>query len=78
MSLTGVRKITGYGVDDRGSIHNEGMYLTTPAPGPTQPTRSWASCPKGKAAGESKKSSPAPNVKFRVHGWSVTSSKYGA
>jgi len=28
-SLTEIRKITGYGVDDRGSIHNEGMHDNT-------------------------------------------------
>jgi hypothetical protein len=49
--------------------------MTTPAPGPIQLIRSWASCPRGKAAGASEKPSPAPNVKGRVRGWSVTSSK---
>ena len=29
MSLTEIRKITGYGVDDRGSFHNEGMHDNT-------------------------------------------------
>jgi hypothetical protein len=47
MSLTEIRKISGYGVDDRGSIHNDGMHDNTGSW-----THSTNQKLKSKAAGE--------------------------